>query len=122
MKQVWFAKIIGVVFIGLGVFGFFVREAFGMHFDLVHNLVHMIVGTLAISSIMSGEASVKSFTRLTGIFFALLAAIGLTNPGFLGMMHMEMNENILHLLIGAIGLWLGYGEHLRRAGRLTKSV
>jgi hypothetical protein len=59
---------------------------------------------------------------MTGIFFALLAAIGLTNPGFFGMMHVEMNENVLHLLIGATGLWFGYGDRLRRPGRLTKSA
>lgn len=122
MKGVWFAKVTGVFFIGLGIFGFFVREAFGMHFDLLHNLVHMIVGTLAISSVMSGEAAVRRFARLAGWFFAALLVLGLTAPGLLGMMHMEMTENVMHLLIAAAGIWIGYGDALRRPGRLTKSV
>ena len=116
------ARLYGVVFIGLGLLGFFVREAFGMHFDLVHNLVHLIVGTLAISSVMSGEASVRQFLRITGVFFGLLAAIGFVNPGFFGVMHVEMTENILHLALAAVGLWFGYRDRLTRSGKLSKTT
>jgi hypothetical protein len=117
LRATGFARIIGVFFIGLGLLGFFVREAFGMHFDLVHNLVHLIVGTLAISCVMSGEAKVKQFMRISGVFFALLAAIGFTNPHFFGIMHTETTENVLHLVLAAVGLWFGYGDRwTTRAG------
>jgi hypothetical protein len=122
LRATGFARICGVFFIGLGLLGFFVREAFGMHFDLVHNLVHLIVGTLAISCVMSGEASVKQFMRITGVFFALLAAIGFTNPGFFGIMHAEMTENVLHLALAVLGLWFGYGDRVTTRWNPTKST
>ena len=116
MGNLWFARIMGGLFVLLGLTGFFTREAFGMHFDLVHNLLHLIVGTLAVFSAMSGEEASRQFNRIAGIFFALLAAIGLVNPHFFGVLHAEESENLLHLIVAASALWFGYG-HRRRTVR-----
>ena len=49
-----------------------------------------------------------------GIFFVLLALIGVVMPGFMGM-HLSMMHNLIHLVTGALALWAGSSDDSRKA-------
>jgi hypothetical protein len=104
----WFAGVVGIVFLLLGVLGFFLDHLYGwIHFDLMHNIIHLIVGFLGILTAGSVSAS-KSFAKVLGIFYMLVGIIGFFIPELFGHMMLEMSENMLHLLVGGIALYVGY--------------
>jgi hypothetical protein len=78
---------------------------FGAHvlaFDWPHNLLH---GVLALAAFVFGFAALPlPVVRLFAIVFGVVYA-GLGVVGFLvdqiGAMHLEVGENVLHLLLGA---------------------
>jgi hypothetical protein len=41
--------------------------------------------------------------------FILLGVLGIVMPGFIGM-HLSMAHNLVHLITGALALWVGYSE------------
>lgn len=103
-----FAGIAGVFFLALGVVGWFMHDLFGIiHFDAVHNIVHLVVGAAGILAAGSEDRSVV-FAKIIGFGYALLGLIGFVIPELFGLMMLEMAENVLHLAVGAIGLYIGF--------------
>lgn len=103
-----FASLVGVLFLLLGVTGFFTHELFGMiHFDIVHNIIHLGIGAAGVLAMRTEETAIK-FAKTVGILYVVLGILGIVLPDMLGMMHMENAENVLHLVVGVIGLYLGF--------------
>jgi preprotein translocase subunit Sss1 len=103
-----FTKVVGVVFLLVGILGFFISDLFGIiHFDLVHNLIHLVVGVWGIIA-GSQLASAKLFARLLGITYLAVGALGFILPGVFGLLHLELAENLLHLVVGGLGLYLSF--------------
>ena len=71
------SKIMGVVFILVGIVGFLAPGLLGMHLSLAHNLVHIISGALAL---YFGFAATLSAARLFcivfGVVYGLLGIVG----------------------------------------------
>jgi hypothetical protein len=103
-----FAGLVGLLFLLLGVMGFFTHELFGMiHFDIVHNIIHLGIGAAGLLAMRTEENAIK-FAKTVGIIFVVLGILGIVLPDMLGLMHMENAENVLHLVVGVIGLYLGF--------------
>lgn len=49
-----------------------------------------------------------------GIFFVLTGLGGVVMPGMLGM-HLSFAHNLIHLLSGALAIWVGYSDDPRKA-------
>ena len=76
-KQI--AKIMGVVFILVGIVGFLAPGMLGFHLNLTHNLIHLISGAVAL---YFGFSATLSATRLFCIIFgAVYGLLGVA--GFL---------------------------------------
>ena len=74
-KQI--AKIMGVVFILVGIIGFLAPGLLGMHLSLAHNLVHLISGALALYFGFAGTLSgARLFCIVFGVVYALLGVAG----------------------------------------------
>ena len=117
-----FALVGGVVFTVLGVVGFLltatmqVGEVFGVFdVDLVHNLILLISGIMLLVSVLAARP--RTFILAFGIFYTLLGLAGLLPafyfPGsaygtdsslFLGLMHDNAADHILHLVAGLLAL------------------
>jgi len=70
-------KILGVVFILVGIIGFLAPGLMGMHLSLVHNLVHIVSGALALYFGFAGTLSgARSFCIAFGIVYGLLGLAG----------------------------------------------
>jgi hypothetical protein len=103
-----FAGLVGVLFVLLGIIGFFTHELFGLiHFDITHNIIHLVVGAAGLAAMRTEDTAVK-FAKVLGLVYVALGIIGIMLPNMLGLMHMENAENVMHLIIGVIGLYLGF--------------
>jgi multisubunit Na+/H+ antiporter MnhG subunit len=103
-----YAGVVGVLFLLLGVIGFFMEELFGMiHFDLTHNIIHLVFGALGIAAMRTDDNAVR-FAKSIGVLYVALGLLGMVSPNMFGLMHMENAENVIHLIIGVIGLYLGF--------------
>jgi hypothetical protein len=106
------AILFGILFIFIGVAGFmpnfYSNELlFGyLSVDSMHNFVHLITGVLAIMAATRYSAA-KVYFCVFGIIFILLALLGFWRNDFY-MMHMNLGDNIFHLIVGLIFAYLGF--------------
>ncbi|HEY9285474.1 MAG TPA: DUF4383 domain-containing protein [Pyrinomonadaceae bacterium] len=71
------ATILGVAFILIGLLGFVAPGMMGMHLNVVHNLVHLISGALALYLGLRGTlAAARTFCIAFGAVYALLGIAG----------------------------------------------
>ncbi|HEX6060157.1 MAG TPA: DUF4383 domain-containing protein [Gemmatimonadaceae bacterium] len=114
------ALIFGWAFVGVGVLGFLVTGAsmeddpllaprlLGLFpLNVMHNVVHLLLGVWGIASAGSFAAS-KSYAVGAGTIYLLLAVLGVFSPSMFGMVPIGGNDIWLHLLFGlpllAVGL------------------
>jgi len=112
------AKILGVVFILVGLCGFVMPNLLGTHLSTTHNLVHLISGAV---SLYFGFAATLSAARLFcivfGIVYGLLGVAGFALGGgpdrmfealaSLGL-HLGTMDHLVHILLGVVYLIGGF--------------
>jgi Domain of unknown function (DUF4383) len=70
-------KLLGVVFILVGILGFLAPGLLGLHLSLAHNLVHIISGALALYFGFAGTLSgARLFCIVFGLVYGLLGLVG----------------------------------------------
>lgn len=79
-------------------------------FDWTHNILHVV---LAIAAFIFGFASlggkvVKTFAIVFGFVYGGLGVLGFFVHS-VGPIHLELGENLVHLLLGAWALLCGFG-------------
>ncbi|MFZ1014032.1 MAG: DUF4383 domain-containing protein [Terracidiphilus sp.] len=86
----------------------------GSHGDKFHNFMHLIWGVLALIASFLGLTFAKRFSIGSGIFYLLLAILGLLlgNPSmnrawYFGPMLLNTGDHIFHLVLGSIFLGVG---------------
>ena len=105
-------KLLGVVFVIVGIAGFVAPTLLGAHLTMAHNLVHIVSGAIALYFGFAGSASgAKGFCIIFGIVYLLLGACGwflgsgpdhMWNIGTLLMLGKV--DHIIHLLLGVVFL------------------
>jgi len=123
-----FALAIGIILALIGLIGFLIPAAnstgvqvlFGLfHVDTTHNIIHLLTGIIGIIAALVGQA--RSFNQVFGVIYTLLGLLGLLpalyfpsgayghdNGLFLGLMHMNAADHILHLIIGIAAIAVGF--------------
>jgi uncharacterized protein DUF4383 len=111
------ATLVGVVFILVGIVGFFSPNLLGAHLGKAHNLVHLVSGAASLYLGMKGSLSAaRQFCIIFGIVYGLLGVGGY----FLGAgpdhmldltkyLMLGTRDHIIHILIGVIYLIGGFG-------------
>ncbi len=112
------AKILGVVFILVGLIGFVMPGFLGTHLSLSHNLVHLISGAAALYFGFAGTlAAARLFCIVFGIVYGLLGVCGFllgTGPdrmfeALAGLgLHLGTMDHIVHILLGLLFLIGGF--------------
>jgi hypothetical protein len=101
--------IFGVVFILIGLMGFFnnpVLSTFPV--NTLHNWIHIISGILALMFAMQSPAIARKFAVTFGAVYGLVAILGFIAPDFMNsLMAVETNDNILHVVLALGFLALG---------------
>ena len=104
-------KILGVVFLLVGLIGFVNPNLLGAHLNAAHNVVHLVSGALALYFGFAGTlAGAKNFALAFGVVYLGLGVIGLgmgTPPDrmwMLGPLHFGQADHGIHILLGVIFL------------------
>ncbi len=113
------ALVIGVIFIAVGLLGFidnpivYKSETAIFHADTVHNAVHIVSGVLFMLFALAAPGSAKGFLIFFGFVYLLIGILGITSFGtsgmgkVLGFLHVNGNDNILHVGLGVVILLAG---------------
>jgi Domain of unknown function (DUF4383) len=123
-------KILGVVFILVGILGFLAPGLMGMHLSTTHNLVHIISGALALYFGFAGSLSgARLFCIVFGVVYLLLGVAGFlagsstphtvagvpshTSDSSLlavlpGSLELASMDHIVHVLLGIVFLVGGF--------------
>lgn len=107
------AVLIGIAFIFVGVASFFpVFIHDGLLFgvlgtNIFHSFVRITSGVVAIMCATS-YASTRWFFIVFGVIYALIAVLGFLNRGDLWLFQVNTMDNVVHLVIAAVLLFLGF--------------
>lgn len=104
-------KILGVVFLLLGVIGFFNQDLLGAHLNPAHNVVHLVSGALALYFGFAGSLSgARIFSLVFGVVYLGLGVLGLgmgSGPDrlwILGPLNLGQADHGIHILLGVVFL------------------
>jgi len=109
--------LLGLVFIVVGIVGFFSSDLLGAHLTMAHNIVHIVSGLLALYFGVAGSLSgARGFALVFGAVYLLLGAVGfimgdpandrmltLVKEGNLQFM-LGTRDHIIHIALGVIFL------------------
>lgn len=111
------ALLVGTIFIIVGILGFVQNPLVGenaiFHTDGLHNGVHIGSGVLFIIAAVAGASASRSFLIIFGLVYLALGILGLIQFGtsgmgkLLGILHVNGNDNLLHVGLGVVILLLG---------------
>jgi hypothetical protein len=106
--------IFGIVFLLIGVAGFFMSSPLlGLYaVDTNHNVVHLLSGIVALIAAGSGDMYARWYLILFGIVYALVTILGfMEGTGtVLGLITVNPADNYLHAAIAAVALVIGFGS------------
>jgi hypothetical protein len=119
-------KVLGVVFLILGLLGFGSPNLLGMHLSGFHNIIHLISAALALYfGFAASPGAARTFSLVFGAVYLLLGVLGFIAPGPVvallqahhapGGLRNLAADNIVHMLLGAVFLIAG----LARAPRVA---
>jgi hypothetical protein len=107
-----FAILFGLIFVAMGVAGFmpmFITDGklLGLFMvDDLHNIVHVVSGVIALLAAANSRVS-KVFFILFGLIYVAVTVLGFMGKEDVLMMHFNMADNVLHLVIAIVFLFLG---------------
>ncbi len=106
---------VGIILIVLGVIGFFTHTLLGVNVDGLHNWIHLLSGVILAYLGFTGT-SVKIGAQVFGVVYALVGVIGfLQGNTVLGLIATSGLYNIIHVVVGAAGLYAGFGKSAEMA-------
>jgi len=117
-----YAVIFGIIFLAIGILGFFPTfTPNGYVFSLfnanpAHNIFHIVTGFIALIVAYSAHAS-RVYFRVFGVIFLFLACLALLVGNNFIFTHFNHADNLLHLIAGAIYIYLGFGKPGSRSER-----
>jgi ABC-type Na+ efflux pump permease subunit len=98
-------KLLGVVFLLVGLCGFVAPGLMGTHLSTLHNIVHLASGAIALYLGFSGTlAAARMFCLVFGAVYLLLGVLGfvLGGAGTTAMAGMSPDPNLWKLLPGQL--------------------
>ena len=102
-------KLLGVVFLLLGVCGFVAPTLIGAHLSPIHNVIHIVSGAIALYLGFAGTLSAaKTFCLIFGVLFLALGVLGLTlghppdRMWMVGPLHFGQVDHVIHAVLGII--------------------
>lgn len=110
-----YAQLTGVVVGIVAVLGFLLTwtnnaDLLGswLVFDNTHNIAHVVLAAVALYVGFGGASASlqKNYAIVFGAVYALLGIAGFFTASILGI-GLEVGENLIHLVVGALGLYAG---------------
>ena len=105
------ATLVGIVFILVGIVGFFSHNLLGAHLGKAHNVVHLASGAVSLYLGMKGSlAAARQFCIVFGLVYGLLGLVGyLVGTGPDHMLELPYfvvgtRDHIIHIVIAILYL------------------
>ncbi len=110
------SKLLGVVLLLLGVVGFVLVSQSPLlgilNIDFMENIVHLATGAAFayVGFAMRDNGGARLVVGILGIVYAAVGVLGFVAPTLLGLLQHPYTivDNIIHLALGAIGLYVGF--------------
>lgn len=104
--------VLGVAFIVVGLIGVTIPGLMGMHLSMLHNMIHLFSGLVALGFGMSSANRAFNYCVIFGTVYALIGMSGflLGQPGYPSFGNMESDQNLLKIIPGY--LEFGTMDHL----------
>lgn len=124
------ALLFGVVLVLVGILGFVpaftTTDAEGMELLLgifmvgtVHNIIHLATGAAALLG-SSDSRWARLFFQVFGVVYAVVTLVGFVQGDtVLGLIHVNLADNLLHLALAVSFLALGFGVKEDRDNTVT---
>ncbi|MBI2439198.1 MAG: DUF4383 domain-containing protein [Candidatus Moranbacteria bacterium] len=109
--------ILGVVFLVVGVLGFFNDPLLGVFdVDTVHNIIHLLSGALALVVVGMGAEALRMYAKIFGAVYGVVGAVGFLTSGdmILGLFMSNTAGDVLHLALAVVLLYVGFGRPSHR--------
>ncbi len=121
-----YAQVTGVVLLLLGIVGLFAGgRLFGiLNIELAEDIIHLLAAAVALYAGFGERVSIgpaRAYARIFGAIYLLLGILGFIVPnlfGLLGDRGYTIYDNIVHLALGAIGLFVGFAAGSRGTTRV----
>ena len=104
-------KILGVVFLLVGVLGFVTPDLLNAHLTPAHNAVHIVSGAIALYFGFAGTLSgAKTFSLVFGVVYLALGILGMAlgtgedRMWMVGPLHFGQADHGIHILLGVVFL------------------
>lgn len=104
-------KILGVVFVLVGICGFAAPALLGAHLNPPHNIVHIVSGVIALYFGFAGSPSgAKTFSLVFGVVYLALGILGMAmgtgevRMWDVGPLHLGTADHGIHILLGVVFL------------------
>jgi len=106
------AWVFGIVLTLVGVLGFVPGITTDMlllgifHVDTMHNIVHVVSGLAALAAAY-GLYSSRLYFQVFGVIYGVVTILGFVTGGAI-LFETNMADNLLHLVIAAAALYIGF--------------
>jgi hypothetical protein len=115
------AKILGVIFIVIGILGFIPNPLVSyrglFEVNTFHNIVHIVTGGILLASPYYNAPVIT--LRVFGVIYAIVTILGFISPNSLAALAENAPDNWLHLVVAIVLLWAGYGLPAEDRNRVT---
>lgn len=117
------AKILGVIFIAVGILGFIPNPLVSyrglFEVNTFHNIVHIVSGGILLASPYYNAPVIT--LRVLGVIYAIVTILGFISLNSLNSMGMATNhpDNWLHLILAIVLLWAGFALPAEDTDRVT---
>jgi len=115
------AKILGGIFIVVGILGFFPNPLVSwrgvFETDVVHNIIHLVSGGILLAAPYYNTSTMA--LRVIGVIYAIITIIGFISLNALSWMAVNGPDNWLHLVLSILLLWGGYALPAEGTNRVT---
>ena len=109
------AWVFAVVFIVVGIGGFIPGLTVNGHLlgifevNALHNVIHLLSGIAAAIAAATSAKYARLYFKVFGVVYALVTVIGFVQGDtLLGLIGVNLADNILHLAIAALALFIGF--------------
>jgi len=116
-----YAGLVGATLAIAGIVGFFYSSSFGSPGDVHamfgifdvngwHNILHILTGVLGLLAFGAGTYAARQYALAVGVVYIVIAIWGFivgSGDQILGIVPVNTEDNVLHLLIGVTGLLAG---------------
>ncbi len=121
-----YAQVTGVVLLILAVLGLVLGGGrfLGLNIEIAEDIFHLVAAAVALYAGFGARVSIepaRMYARIFGAIYLLLGILGFVTPelfGLLGDRGYNIVDNIVHLALGVIGLFVGFAAGSRGTTRV----